>query len=169
MTRAGATHWPVYLPAGTWHDFWTHDSHAGPADITVTTPLDRLPLFVRAGAIVPTGPERQHDGASADTALTLLVYPAGHSAFALYEDDGLTNDYRSGHCAVTDLECLASGKELTCRIAAPRGDAAQVTEGRPYILRIRSPSPPRSVMASSAGRAPRDMLTPTSRWGATPS
>jgi alpha-glucosidase (family GH31 glycosyl hydrolase) len=156
VTRAGATHWPVYLPAGTWHDFWTHDSHAGPADITVPAPLYRLPLFVRAGAIVPTGPVRQHDGAAADSALTLLVYPAGRSAFALYEDDGLTNEYRSGRCAVTDFECLASGDEVTCRIAAPRGDTGLVAEDRPYILRIHAPSAPRSVMAAGAGGERRE-------------
>ena len=106
---------------------------------------------MRAGAIVPMGPVRQHDGVEKGAALTLLIYPAGRSAFALYEDDGLTNDYRRGRYAVTDLECLASGDEMTCRIAAPRGDTTLVAEDRPYILRIRAPSPPRSVMASGPG------------------
>ena len=60
VTREGATHWPVYLPAGRWHDFWTHEAYEGPCGISVEAPLDRLPLFVRAGAIVPMGPVTQH-------------------------------------------------------------------------------------------------------------
>ena len=62
VTRAGATQWPVYLPSGVWHDFWTGESHTGPGSVSVAAPLDRLPLFVRAGAIVPLGPVMQYDG-----------------------------------------------------------------------------------------------------------
>jgi alpha-D-xyloside xylohydrolase len=56
VTRAGATHWPVYLPAGTWHEFWTQSVHRGPCAVTVAAPLDTLPLFVRGGSIIPLGP-----------------------------------------------------------------------------------------------------------------
>ena len=95
VTREGATAWPVYLPAGGWYDFWTGARHEGPGGITVEAPLDRLPLFVRAGAIVPLGPVVQHTGERPLDEVTLLIYPEGASRFELYEDDGRTNAYRA--------------------------------------------------------------------------
>src|SRR5262249_41862787 len=73
VTRKGATHWPVYLPAGDWYDFWTHVRYSGPAGVTVPAPLERMPFFVRAGAIIPLGPVRTEVEASSLDALTLLV------------------------------------------------------------------------------------------------
>jgi alpha-glucosidase (family GH31 glycosyl hydrolase) len=60
VTREGATAWPVYVPTGSWYDFWTGARYEGPAGVTLDAPLDRLPLLVRAGAIVPLGPILQH-------------------------------------------------------------------------------------------------------------
>jgi alpha-glucosidase (family GH31 glycosyl hydrolase) len=145
VTREGATHWPVYLPEGRWQDFWTHEVYDGPRGITVEAPLDRLPLFVRAGAIVPMGPPVQHlSGPPADD-LTLLVYPAASSSFTLYDDDGVTNAYRRGGYALTDFECTSSPSGLVCRIAAPRGAANAVPRGRNYTLQIHSTQVPRQV------------------------
>ncbi len=76
VTREGATAWPVYLPAGGWYDFWTGARHDGPGGVTLEAPLDRLPLLVRAGAIVPMGPVIQHTG-EPQAEITLLIYPVG--------------------------------------------------------------------------------------------
>ncbi len=73
--------WPVYLPAGAWYDFWTGARHEGPGGITVDAPLDRLPLFVEAGAIVPIGPVVQHTRERPLDEVTLLIYPEGASRF----------------------------------------------------------------------------------------
>ncbi|HUB49396.1 MAG TPA: TIM-barrel domain-containing protein [Acetobacteraceae bacterium] len=146
VTRAGATHWPVYLPQGTWHDYWTHETYHGPGGITVATPLDTLPLFVRDGAIIPLGPVMQYDGEKALTEITLLIYPAGESAFTLYEDDGSTQRYRGGAYAQTEIKCVADAAGLTCCIAAATGDATVIPPGRSYVLRIRTDRTPRSVM-----------------------
>jgi alpha-glucosidase (family GH31 glycosyl hydrolase) len=81
VTREGARAWPVYLPAGTWFDFWTGARHEGPGGITVEAPLDRLPLFVRAGAIVPLGPVLQHTAERPLDDVTLLIHPDGASRF----------------------------------------------------------------------------------------
>ena len=91
MTREGATAWPVYLPVGEWFDFWTGERHVGPGGVTVAAPLERLPLLVRAGAILPLGPIVQHTGERPLDELTLQIYPRGRSGFGLYEDDGRTN------------------------------------------------------------------------------
>jgi len=155
VTRAGATHWPVYFPAGTWHDFWTGEVHAGPAAVTVAAPLDRLPLFVRAGSIVPFGPVRQHDRdrGGADE-MTLLIHPAGRSSFTLYEDDGETNAYASGGYVLTDFTCAENAGGFEVTISPPQGDAALIPESRACTLQILCPRPPRSVALDGAGLPP---------------
>jgi alpha-glucosidase (family GH31 glycosyl hydrolase) len=145
VSRAGATHWPVYLPAGTWHDFWTHETHEGPGSITVVAPLDRLPLFVRGGAIVPLGPVVQHDGERALDDVTVLVYPDGASAFTLYEDDGVSNEYRRGRSVRTTFTCKADPVGIVCAVEAPDGDATLIPASRAYTFKIRAPQRPGSV------------------------
>jgi alpha-glucosidase (family GH31 glycosyl hydrolase) len=147
VTRAGATHWPVYLPEGTWYDFWTHEAHAGPAGITVEAPLDRLPLFVRAGAIIPLGPPLQYDGERPCDAVTLLVYPDRSSRFTLYEDDGLSNAYQHGGAVRTGFACDADAAGITLTIGSPEGDASLISPGRSYLLQIHVLRRPRVVEA----------------------
>jgi alpha-glucosidase len=145
VSRAGATHWPVYLPAGTWYDFWSHESYQGPCSVTVATPLDRLPLFVRSGAIVPLGAVVQYDGERLLDELTVLVYPDGSSAFTLYEDDGVSNDYRHGRSVRTRFTCEADDEGISCAVAAADGDATLIPSGRTFTFRIRVKHPPRTV------------------------
>ena len=137
VTREGATAWPVYLPAGDWYDFWTGERHEGPGGITAPAPLDRLPLFVRAGAIIPLGPIVQHTGERALDEVTVLIYPAGDSRFELYEDDGRSNAYRRGAHALTRLQCARHPGGATIHIDAPAGDASVVPPGRRYAIRLR--------------------------------
>jgi alpha-glucosidase (family GH31 glycosyl hydrolase) len=146
VTRAGATDWPVYLPAGTWYDFWTGEACQGRRGVTVAAPLDRLPLFVRGGAILPMGPAVEHLTGYAPTLLTIRVYPAGETAFTVYEDDGETNDYRNGRFALTRFECRASPEAILFRIEAPEGEASVLPGGRSFALEIRAEKPPRSVV-----------------------
>ena len=125
VTRAGATHWPVYLPAGAWYDFWTGARHEGPGGVTVEAPLDRLPLFVRAGAILPLGPVVQHTGERPLDELTLLSIPGapGRSRFELYEDDGRSNAYRRGGHALTPIECAQGPDGSRCGSGSRRAIA----------------------------------------------
>jgi alpha-glucosidase (family GH31 glycosyl hydrolase) len=154
VTRGGATHWPVYLPAGVWHDFWTNEIFHGPVDINVPAPLDRLPLFVRAGAILPLGPVAQHWDGHAPAEMTLLVYPGGRSSFTLYEDDGETNAYRDGHYALTEFGCETSAEEVVLSIRAAQQADFKAPQGRTYSCRIRATESPRTLeVADSDGRA----------------
>jgi alpha-glucosidase (family GH31 glycosyl hydrolase) len=155
VTRAGATAWPVYLPVGAWYDFWTGARHEGPGGITVEAPLDRLPLFVRAGAIVPMGPVVQHTSERSLDDITVLIYPAGASRFELYEDDGRTNDYRRGHHALTPLECATGPEGVTVSIGAADGDRSVIPAGRRYLLRVRLDQAPRAVAVTGRGELPR--------------
>ena len=84
----------VYLPAGaTWYDFWTGAGSAGGQTVTADAPYDQIPLFVRAGSIVPFGPAQQYIGEKDARALTLYVYTGANGQFSLYEDDGVTYGY----------------------------------------------------------------------------
>jgi alpha-glucosidase (family GH31 glycosyl hydrolase) len=165
VTREGATSWPVYLPAGRWFDFWTGARHDGPAGVTVDAPLDRLPLFVRGGAILPLGPVVQHAGERPLDEVVLQIYPAGASRFELYEDDGRTNGYRQGRYALTTIDCVAQMGGVTIRIGPPMGDASIVPAERRYLLRLRLDRPPTGVTAAGAGDLPRGVAdTGGSGW-----
>ncbi|HVW04056.1 MAG TPA: TIM-barrel domain-containing protein [Vicinamibacterales bacterium] len=87
----------VYLPSGTaWFDFWTGRQTQGGRLITADAPYDQLPVFVRAGSIVPVGPDQQYIGETPSSSLTLYVYTGANGQFSLYEDDGLTYGYERG-------------------------------------------------------------------------
>ena len=141
VTREGATAWPVYLPRGRWFDFWTGERHEGPGGVTLAAPLERLPLLVRAGAILPLGPVVQHTGERPLDDVTLEIYPEGMSRFELYEDDGRTRAYRRGQYALTAITCDARSDRITVRVEAPAGDPSVLPAGRRYLLRLRAARP----------------------------
>ena len=150
VTREGATAWPVYLPRGGWFDFWTGERHQGPGGVTLAAPLERLPLLVRAGAILPLGPVVQHTGERPLDDVTLQIYPEGASRFELYEDDGRTNAYRRGQYALTAITCDARPDRIAVRVEAPAGDRSVAPAGRRYLLRLRA-APPSAVTVEGAG------------------
>ena len=153
VTREGATAWPVYLPRGSWFDYWTGERHEGPRGVTLEAPLDRLPLLVRGGAILPLGPIVQHTGERPLDELTLQIYPEGTSRFELYEDDGRSNAYRRGHHALTPITCIAEPGRVTVSIEAPRGDRSVVPADRRYRLRV-GLARPSAVAVEGAGELP---------------
>ncbi len=159
VTREGATAWPVYLPAGVWYDFWTGARHEGPRGITVDAPLERLPLLVRDGAIVPMGPVVQHTGERPLDEITLRLHPPVHpeaaSRFELYEDDGRSLGYRRGRYALTVFECATGPGGVTVRIGEPTGDRSVVPGRRRYLLELWSGPRPSAVSVAGHGELPR--------------
>ncbi|HEY1962125.1 MAG TPA: TIM-barrel domain-containing protein [Rhizomicrobium sp.] len=104
VTEYRARERAVYLPAGTdWYDFHTGKRYSGGQTVTVDAPLAQMPLFVRAGSIVPTGPEEQYTGENSDTPITLLIYPGANGHFDLYGDDGVSLDYTRGAFTYTPI------------------------------------------------------------------
>ncbi len=86
-----------YLPKGAvWYDFWTGQRYKGGQDVTFETALDRVPMFVRAGSILPLGPEMQYVGEKPWDDLEIRVYPGADGSFTLYEDEGDGYDYEKG-------------------------------------------------------------------------
>lgn len=96
VTEKGAVARSVYLPRGVWFDFWTGESVNGGKEIKRSVDLATMPIYVRAGAIIPVGPVKQYTEEKVDGPLTIRIYPGGNGEFTLYEDDGKTFDYRRG-------------------------------------------------------------------------
>ncbi|MBN8807830.1 MAG: glycoside hydrolase family 31 protein [Sphingomonas sp.] len=119
VTDQGTTARQVYLPAGTdWYDYWTERRYAGGQTITSAAPIDRIPLFVRAGSIVPLGKPIQNTSEKQDLA-EIRVYPGRDATFALYDDDGVSNAYRSAGTGGTTLRWDERGQRLRADGALP--------------------------------------------------
>ncbi|MCI4566360.1 TIM-barrel domain-containing protein [Lysobacter sp. CFH 32150] len=114
VTQFKATSREVYLPAGTsWLDFYTGKRYEGGQAIQVNAPLTRMPLFVRAGSIVPTGPVLQYVDEKPDAPLTVVVYTGTDGKFSLYEDDGRSYGYEKGQFSRIPLSWNQASSELS--------------------------------------------------------
>ena len=121
VTDPGATSRKVYLPAGTqWTDFWTGRALKGGQTVHADAPLDTMPIFVRAGSIVPMGPIVQYAEEKPADPIELLVYPGASGNFTLYEDEGDGYGYEEGAYATIPIEWNEARKALT--IGACRGN-----------------------------------------------
>lgn len=94
VVEKGATSRKVYLPKGTWVDFWTEEIIQGGREITRAVDLATTPLYVRSGAVIPMGPVKQYTGQPSSEPLTLVAYAGANGTGSLYEDDGATLNYR---------------------------------------------------------------------------
>jgi alpha-D-xyloside xylohydrolase len=112
VTSAGVTSRSVYLPQGTWYDFWTGSTVPGGATATVDAPLSEIPLFVKAGSIVPMGPFIQYATESIDP-LEIRVYRGQDGSFSLYEDEGDTYAYETGAHSLIPFTWNEQAKTLT--------------------------------------------------------
>jgi alpha-D-xyloside xylohydrolase len=113
VMQPGAMNRRVYLPAGTtWFDFWTGATNAGGRTITATSPIETMPLFVRAGSIIPYGPAVQY-AMQTNNPIQLRVYRGADGSFTLYEDDGDNYDYEKGVFATIPLKWNEAKQTLT--------------------------------------------------------
>ncbi len=118
VVEKGATERKLYLPRGVWYDFWTGEKHDGGAEITRAVDLETIPLYVRAGAIVPMGPVKQYTAEKLDSPLDVTVYPGADGSFLLYEDDGSSFNYRKGEWMGIQMAWNDARKALSLRLAA---------------------------------------------------
>jgi len=135
VTAQGVTSRSVYLPAGAdWYDYWTNRKYSGGQSVTVAAPVDQIPLFVRAGSIVPLGVQVPST-ATRQPLESIRVYPGRDASFTLYDDDGVTNAWRKGGGSKAVLHWDDKAGKLTASGKLPTGqDAAGlvqvVAEGR---------------------------------------
>ncbi len=106
--------WTCYLPAGCdWYDFWDGTRYTGGREVTVDTPLDRIPLFVRAGGIIPMAEGLQYADQKPETPLEICVWRGADGAFDLYDDAGDGYGYERGEYAATPLRWDDKAGQLT--------------------------------------------------------
>ena len=103
VTEPAANTWRMYLPKTTWFDFWTGQKQAGGMMIDTAAPLDRIPLFVRAGSIIPMGPEVQYAAEKPADPVELRIYRGSDGAFTLYEDQNDGYNYEKGAYATIPI------------------------------------------------------------------
>jgi alpha-D-xyloside xylohydrolase len=137
----------VYLPAGArWFDFWTDEVFDGGQTITVAAPLETIPLFVRAGSILPMTEPMQFVDEKPAAPYEIRLYRGADGAFMLYEDAGDGYDYERGEFALVDLSWNEASGELT--IGARQGNFAGLIASREYRL----------VVISGGGRESRTVI-----------
>jgi alpha-D-xyloside xylohydrolase len=128
----------VYLPAGAnWYDFATGAYLKGGQTVKADAPRERMPLFVRAGSIVPTGPEIQWTGEQPDGPIVLHVYTGADGSFSLYEDDGLSPGYKKGEYARVPVTWNEAAGTLT--IGARQGSYPAMPGKRAVSVRFHTP------------------------------
>jgi alpha-D-xyloside xylohydrolase len=113
VTEPGANTTSLYLPAGNWFDFWSGTLTEGSRRIEAVSPLDRLPLFIRAGSIVPMGPEMQWSTEKPADPLELRIYRGADSEFILYEDENDNYNYEKGAYATISFRWDDARQVLT--------------------------------------------------------
>ena len=124
----------VYLPAGTWYDFETGKAFKGGQSVKADAPLARMPLFVKAGAIVPTTVVQQYVGEKPDAPITLLIFTGKDGKYELYEDDGLSNGYARGAWARTPISYDDASGRVT--IGARSGGFKGMVDKRTFKVRF---------------------------------
>ena len=113
VTEPGATMRHLYLPKTKWYDFWTGEALEGGRAVDAQAPLDRVPLFVRAGSILPMGPDEEFSNEKPADPLELRIYRGADGDFALYEDENDTYNYENGAYAVIPLHWDDAKQTLT--------------------------------------------------------
>ena len=122
-----------YLPKGAmWYDFWTNQKYQGGKSVTLTTTFDRVPMFVRAGSILPLGPEMQYVGEKTWDNLEIRVYPGADASFMLYEDEGDSYNYEKGVCTTINFTWNDKARKLT--IGARKGEFPGMLKSRRFTV-----------------------------------
>lgn len=133
----------LYLPQGTWYDFWTNKRIEGGQEATVAVKLDTMPLFVRAGSILPTGPIKQYTDESSTGPTRLTIYPGADGDFQLYDDDGISFKYEHGDFSVINVEW--NDRQHMLRLQPGGGHRQEVREFEVALAGMESNQPKRLV------------------------
>ncbi len=144
----------IYLPEGVWFDYW--DGRVVPGPYTIDNypiTLEKLPIFVRGGAIIPMYPEMLYSTQKPKDVVTFDVYPYGKSSFEMYEDDGNTRAYLDGKFSKQLITCDAPkgvAGDVTIDVGPALGDFDGKYAERAYAFEIHTPFRPSRVLADGA-------------------
>jgi alpha-glucosidase (family GH31 glycosyl hydrolase) len=145
IIEKGAAGRTLNLPAGTWWDFWTAQRIEGAGNVKLEAKLDAMPLLVRAGAIVPTGPVKQYAEQPSSEPVTLTVYPGADGAFTFYDDDGQTFAYENGDFQEIAMHWDDASRTLTLHHSKgartkPRRFVAKLAGGKEHAITLAASS-----------------------------
>jgi len=131
ITEQGQTEKDVYLPAGSdWYNFWTKEKLSGGRWVKVAAPIDQIPVFVKAGSIVPIGADIQST-ATKQAITEIQVYSGKDGEFSLYDDDGVSYDYEKGKSSLTRLRWNDGGGKLSAS-----GNDAGLARSLPGLMKV---------------------------------
>jgi len=111
VTKEGALSRSVYLPDAKWYDFWTGSKVSGGASVNASAPLSQIPLHIKAGSIIPMGPDIQYATERSDT-IELRIYPGSDGSFTIYEDEGDSYNYENSKYATIPVMYLDESKKV---------------------------------------------------------
>jgi len=142
----------VYLPKGTWYDFWTNKKYEGGTMFTADAPLETVPMFVRAGAIIPMAPEMNYTGEKPQDPITFNIYPddQGSASMTLYEDDGVSPAYKDAGFRRTMVSVKRVGLGYAVTVAAPQGSYNPGSRKFSFVVKSTSRTP-RVATANDSG------------------
>ncbi len=134
----------VYLPSGQgWYDLYTGKYLNGGQTIKADAPYEKMPIYVKEGSILPTGPEIQYTAEKAADPITLFVYTGKDASFTLYEDEGTNYNYEKG--AFANIDFNYQEKDRTLTISARKGTFEGMQERRTFKIIVVSPKSPKSL------------------------
>jgi alpha-D-xyloside xylohydrolase len=148
VTETEATTRHLYLPRGKWYDFWTGAALEGGKAIDAPAPLDRIPLYVRSGSIVPMGPDIEYASEKPADPIELRVYRGANGNFELYEDENDNYDYEKGLRATIPFRWDEASRTLT--IGARVGSFPGMPATRTFRVVFDGSGEPRTVRYSGA-------------------
>jgi alpha-glucosidase/alpha-D-xyloside xylohydrolase len=140
----GAKSRTVYLPEGLWYDWWNNAEYSGGKDVIREVNLSVMPIFVRAGAIIPIDPVRQYTGEKVSGPTTIKIYPGADGKFTMYEDDGISQQYLDGKGSWTTFRWNDKSRKLTIFPDAPEG-AVNLPVSRELVIEAVTGSVTKSV------------------------
>ena len=143
VVEKGATNRRLYLPRAKWFDFWNEQMVDGGRDIDRPVDLATMPLYVRAGAVLPMDPVRQYSAEPVDEPTTLVVYPGADGESTWYDDDGASFDFRRGRAMRLEMRWREADRRLSLRLAP--GSIVYPASPRRVNVRLAGSSNLRSV------------------------
>lgn len=125
----------VYLPAGTgWYDFWTEQYYEGGQVITAAAPIDIIPVYVKAGSIIPMTDPMQYVDEIPEAPVEVRVYPGRDAEYGLYEDEGNSYRYEKGEYTITKITWSEQSREL--KISEPSGNYPGMVKNRIFEVKV---------------------------------
>lgn len=117
----GAKKRELRVPAGEWYDYWTDENITGPKHITIDAPIDKIPLFVKAGSIIPSQQIVQYTDQAPIDPLALDIYPSGEASTIIYEDDGKSFNYKNGAYSIRKINFKQTDNDYELILSGPEG------------------------------------------------